>query len=438
MGIDNQKFDAIIVGSGPGGGTVAKELSLRGKKVLILERGPDRPVRGTFMQFAAQLLVPWKSFLMEYRNVLGMVRGITIGGSTQFYYGTCYPIPHDMLKKHGIDLKKEEKEARKEIPVAVLKKEMITPMAERIMESARDLGYDWNPLEKFMYQDRWKPGTPFGYYGDPHRVRWGARMSVEEACESGAVLVDKAKVSRVIMEGKKAVGVVYRRKGKQHRAFAHVTVLAAGGIGTPVILRKTGLKKVGYDFFYDPLITVSGRIKDLEKRKDEIPMTAGCRFPEEGVIMTDMAMPTMLDKIFTAEVFRFHRLFESRKTIRIMIKIRDDLGGRLTDSGGIRKMLTANDREKLNTGFARAKEILKNAGATGIFKTWYLAAHPGGTVKLGESVDSDLRVMEYENLYACDCSVIPEPWGLPPTMTIVCLAKRLAKHLTEQEKKKKK
>ena len=35
----------------------------------------------------------------------------------------------------------------------------------------------------------------------------------------------------------------------------------------------------------------------------------------------------------------------------------------------------------------------------------------------------------WDNLYVCDCSVIPEAWGLPPTMTLVGLGKRLAKHL---------
>ena len=92
-------------------------------------------------------------------------------------------------------------------------------------------------------------------------------------------------------------------------------------------------------------------------------------------------------------------------------------------------MLTKNDREKLNKGYKRAKDILEKAGAKGIFKTWYLAAHPGGTVKLGEFVDSNLKVKGIENLYVCDCSVIPEPWGLPPTMTLVCLGKRLAAYL---------
>ena len=63
-----------------------------------------------------------------------------------------------------------------------------------------------------------------------------------------------------------------------------------------------------------------------------------------------------------------------------------------------------------------------------IFKTGYLAAHPGGTVKIGDLLDSNLKT-EYDNLYVCDCSVIPEAYGLPPTYTIIGLGKRLAKHL---------
>ena len=35
-------FDAIIVGSGPGGSTVADELTQAGMSVLVLERGRNR------------------------------------------------------------------------------------------------------------------------------------------------------------------------------------------------------------------------------------------------------------------------------------------------------------------------------------------------------------------------------------------------------------
>lgn len=59
----------------------------------------------------------------------------------------------------------------------------------------------------------------------------------------------------------------------------------------------------------------------------------------------------------------------------------------------------------------------------------YIASHPGGTVKIGELLDADLMT-EYRNLYVCDASVIPEPWGRPPILTLIALGKRLAKHLT--------
>ena len=114
--------------------------------------------------------------------------------------------------------------------------------------------------------------------------------------------------------------------------------------------------------------------------------------------------------------------------LQIMVKAKDELSGSLTDSGGIRKVLDDNEKRKLSRGYERAKKILKNAGAKGIFKTGYLAAHPGGTVKVGKLVDSNLKTA-YDNLYVCDCSIIPEAWGLPPTSTIIGLGKRLAKYL---------
>jgi choline dehydrogenase-like flavoprotein len=55
-------------------------------------------------------------------------------------------------------------------------------------------------------------------------------------------------------------------------------------------------------------------------------------------------------------------------------------------------------------------------------------AHPGGTARIGQVVDENLKT-EIENLYVCDTSVIPEPWGLPPVLTCIGLGKRLAKHL---------
>jgi choline dehydrogenase-like flavoprotein len=149
--------------------------------------------------------------------------------------------------------------------------------------------------------------------------------------------------------------------------------------------------------------------------------------------MTDMAIPPSEHFIFTAEVLRLTKLFAFRSTARIMVKVKDELGGRLTERGGVRKKLSTADRAKLLHGYENAKRILREAGATDIYKTWYLASHPGGTVKIGQLVDANLET-DYRNLYVCDCSVIPEAWGLPPVLTIIGLGKRLARHLAAEPK----
>ncbi|HNW30368.1 MAG TPA: GMC family oxidoreductase [Spirochaetota bacterium] len=432
MEIMKEKFDVIVVGSGAGGASVAKDLAAKGKKVLILEGSGGNRIKGSFLWALPYMMLPFKSLLLT-PELLGMVRGLTTGGSSVFYYGTAFPVAHDAFKKYGIDLTESEKEARKELPIGPLKDEMVTPMARRMMESARALGYDWKKLDKFMYQDRWRPGYGFGYYGDRHEVKWSAKMYIDEAVRRGAVLLNRAKVKKVLFDGKTAKGVEMKYKGRTMQVLAKTVIVAAGGIGSPVVLRRSGIRNAGYNYFFDPLITVCGKVKDVRKRKDEIPMTAGCVMRNEGIVMTDMAVPFLLDQAFTASSFRIWRLFESRKTLRIMIKIRDDLAGSLTDRGGVRKRLTPADREKLRKGYDMAKNILLNAGAKGIYKTWKLAAHPGGTIRIGHMLDSNLKLKGYENLYVCDCSVIPEPFGLPPVLTLVCLGKRLAKHLQAEK-----
>ena len=59
-------------------------------------------------------------------------------------------------------------------------------------------------------------------------------------------------------------------------------------------------------------------------------------------------------------------------------------------------------------------------------------AHHGGTAAIGKIVDSNLAT-KVERLFVCDASVLPVAPGLPPILTIVALAKRLAKKLATGE-----
>lgn len=420
-------YDVIVVGTGPGGATVARELSKKKKKVLMIERGSNPVIKGSALQ-AATMFMPGKATLFTY-GALAMVRGITMGGSSIFYYATAFPPPVAMLKKYGIDITKEIEDCKKELPIAPLKDELIGPMAHRIMQSARELGYPWDKLPKFVFQDKCRSNCDKCNLGCPYGAKFNARMWAEEAMTMGATLLTNTKVKKVIFDGKKAVGVEYSQGFKTGKAYANDIVIAAGGIGSPIILRNSGIKGAGFDYFFDPLICVMGTVKDIKGGR-EFPMATGHQFVDDGYVMTDMTIPKLLYQGFTAEVGRFDRIFSHSHTLQIMIKEKDSLGGYLTNTEGVRKRLADSDKKKLMHGYDRAKNILKNAGAKHIFKSWYVAAHPGGTVKIGHLLDKNLQT-EKEHLYVCDCSVIPEAWGLPPALTLYSLGKRLAKHLAK-------
>ena len=423
-------FDAIVVGTGPGGATVALELARAGRNVLILERGGRAPVDGSPWRAFNELGMPGRSVLLAGR-AMPVVRGITVGGSSIYYYGTAFDPPLEMLRGHGIDVAAETEEARDELGVTRLPAGSIGPLAGRIMQSARDLDIAWEPLPKFLRPDRFDGDRAMGFYAAPgYEAKWNGRMSVDAAVSQGATLVTGARVDWVTSRRGVATGVKYAKGDRAYEAAAPLVIVAAGGIGSPMILRASGLAGAGYDFFYDPLTTVFGTLDDLSSHQ-EIPMQAGRLYEDEGYVLTDMMVPRSLFAAMAITAGRPDRVAAHPRTLAIMVKIRDDLGGRLTKRGMIRKPLTAADREKLRAGTARAREILVNAGARHIFHSAYAAAHPGGTVKVGDMLNTDLQT-EIDNLYVCDASAIPEAWGKPPTLTIVALAKRLAKHLAQK------
>jgi choline dehydrogenase-like flavoprotein len=423
-----EHFDAIVVGSGPGGATVARELARAGRSVLIAERGGNAPVTGSPLRALRELGTPGRGLLLAGRG-MPVVRGITTGGSSIYYYGTAFDPSLEMLRAHGVELEDALGQVKQELAVTALPPEKIGPLATRIMDSARELGHPWDPLPKFIRPDEIDGRRLMPFYSAPsYAAKWNARMFVDDAIEHGATLVTGAHVRCVLTQDDQATGIEYTHRGHSHTALAPLVVVAAGGIGSPMILRASGIAGAGRDFFYDPLVCVMGSVDDLSGAQ-ELPMQAGMLNQQAGWVMTDMMVPRSLYMAMATQVGRLDRLGAHAHTLQIMVKIRDDLTGRLTRRGLIRKPLTKADRARLDDGASVAGAVLRQAGAHHIFRSWAFAAHPGGTVKIGDLLDANLQT-GVRNLYVCDASVIPEPWGRPPTLTIVALGKRLGAHLT--------
>jgi choline dehydrogenase-like flavoprotein len=419
MEVSKKNWDVIVIGTGPSGALIARELSRSGKNVLILEKGKlDYSIHIPKMLRKKEMM-----FVGKGRT---LVRGIRTGGSSVLYYGAAFEPPHELFSKYGIQLVNEVEELKKELPIGPLRNEFIGPAARKLMECAIDLGYNWVKLDKFVYQDL-PMTTSF-----PFAVQWNAVEFVEDAVESGATLLNGAGVNQVILNGNKAIGVKYRVDGQpEQEAYAPKIVLSAGGLGSAQILQNSGIIQAGEGFFCDPLILVHGVMKGIEGGT-EIPMGTGMVESKEGFVLTDITLPKLVYQLFSIQALRSHRVFDYHKTISIMVKIKDELGGSIKNNGKIHKNFTEIDKQRMQKGYAIAKEILNHAGAKRVFRTAWTSAHPGGSVRIGELVDSNLQTA-YKNLYVCDCSVIPTAWGLPPTLTLLALAKRLAKSLLNGE-----
>jgi choline dehydrogenase-like flavoprotein len=417
----SQTFDAIVVGSGPGGASVARELARRQLRVLILEQGSAAPLQGTLSQMAGIGAVPGKGAYI-HRDASLLVSGIAVGGTTTINFATAAPPPLPMFAVHGIDLAPALESLQAELPMGPLPDELIGPMAERIRQGAAAQKLGWRKLDKLIRPQSCRTGCWRCVYGCPFGAKWTARDFVDEAVQLGATLIDEAKVEQVIVENGRAVGVRYLHGGVSHQVFGTNVVLAGGGIGSPRLLHRSGLHAENSAFFSDPVVAVMGVVDDLDGGA-EVPMAAGMYLHEEGIALADMTLPKPMYQAFAAQVGRVDRLMAHARTLTLMVKIRDDIGGAIGPHW-VDKTLTASDRAKLAAGIGIARDILRSAGATKIFKSWHFAAHPGGSLRIGQAVDSNLQT-KTPNLYVCDASVIPESWGLPPTLTLLCLGKRL-------------
>lgn len=417
--MNNNEFDVIVVGSGTCGATITRELVKRNKKVLLLEQGADVPLKETL----SGILAIAKEFPVG-EKLMGTT-AVTVGGSTGLYFGVCKLPTAETFAKLGIDLSEELEEVKRELPIAELPDEFLAPQTIVVRDSAKKLGY---PMKKhLMSVDQSK--CSHGEYS--HDAKWKAKNYIGEAIDKGATLITKAVVQRVIVENGQAVGVEYMQKSifgsRLCKVYGKKIVLSAGAFNTPKMLIDCGIKNVcDQGFFCKPAFMVFGTIPGL-KAKDTFAGILDYFDLGNGVLIGDGAMTSFFFKLFMLSNFKLTRLFSYSETVSVTILTQDELGGGITEDGRYHKQFTAQEVENMKSAEEIAVKILKNAGAKNLFRSKLVGGIPGGVLRIKEHFDENLQT-KIPNLYVCDHSVNPDP-KITPVVTLVCLGKRLAKHL---------
>ncbi len=424
--------DVVVVGSGPGGASVARALAQAGRRVLILERGGDHRGRRYYGTYRGALRYTERGGLLYSDEGMQIVRPLMLGGATSMYCGCAAPPPTWLKDRYLVDLDPEVAETWSELGVAELAAELRGVASTTIAEAAQARGYSWKPQPKLMATQTIQQGScsPNCMLGCRCGAKWNAASYIDQAVACGAALITHAHVTRILRDRQRAIGVTARIHGKEQTIYANTVVLAAGGVGTPRILQASGITAAGVGLTVDTTMLVYGVTPQSGVAADP-PMTWAWHNPEAGYMLSTLIDPWLMYPIAIApgNLANLRTWPDWRRVMGIMIKIKDEVSGAITPDH-ISKTATPADCERLAHAENIARQLLTDVGvkSSSLITSSLRGTHPGSTARIGTLVDTNLQT-ELIGLYICDASVFPEALARPTVITIIALGKRLARHL---------
>jgi choline dehydrogenase-like flavoprotein len=419
---------AIVVGSGAGGATIARQL--QGQfAVTVLEQGRSFDPFSWKMSWCeafkrSGLLLDARQIQLFFPNMrirkshsdLILVNGIGHGGTTTLSTGNALRCDQS-LREIGIDLDAEFAEIEREIPISTAHQRGWRKMTRQLFEICQQLTLNPQPLPKMGdYAHCRHCGRCV--LGCPYDVKWDSRQYLKDAVQNGAQLISACKVEKVHLENNRARGVVAWHKWRRHFYPADLIILAAGGLGTPVILQQSGIPCPA-SLFVDPVLCVA------------------TNWPEAH-LETEISMPFVIEQphfiispYFDYLSYLFNRQWRppAKNILSLMIKLADENQGSI-HRHQINKTLTAADHTRLQAGVEICTSIFHKLGVPSekLFLGTVNAGHPGGMLPLTPHPANSVHPTQLPpNLYVADASLFPRALGNPPILTIVALAKRVAK-----------
>ncbi len=475
--------DVVVIGTGAGGAVVGRELAEAGLAVVFVEEGryferQDFTGRAFAMQ---QKLYRRGGSTFSVGNVpIPIPLGQTVGGTTTVNSGTCYRTPNRVLAHWRDELGLDElgpdrldgyfDRVEAVMGVEHAKKSLLGGNGRVIERGCNALGFTRHgPLRRNAPAC---DGQGVCCFGCPTDAKRSTNVSyIPLALKAGAELFPGCKVTRILVEGGRACGVVARTEdGHTLTVRARAVVTAAGAILTPGLLGSQGLAtrsgQLGKNLSIHP---AAGALAEFEEQIlpwNGIPQGYAIEeLHEEGILyegaMVPLEMTMSVTQMIGPELIRLAESFDHVASFGFMVEdsgrgsVREVMGQQV-----IQYWLTDQDVAHIKRGLDVLAQVFFAAGAHTVhtpiagfdrltspqdlvelrratIKPWDLdlsAYHPLGTARMGRDpatsvINSDHQVHDTPGLYVVDGAAVPSSLGVNPQITIMALATRAAEKI---------
>lgn len=484
--------DYVVVGSGAGGATAASALARGGAIVALVEAGPWRdPDDYPSSTYGAMRDVfdDWGVGIAKGRALWPIVQASCVGGTTVINCAICVRTPEDVMLGWERDLGVGDKGFREAIwgHQATLETELcaeVVPAASAgrsnllAAQGAAAVGYEGHPMTRYV---KGCAGSGQCLQGCRQLKKQSLNLQfVPEVMARGGTVLSCAPAERVLLEGRRAVGVtgrfrepVTRRMGGRFTVRARKGVVVAASVTrTAPLLAASGVKHplLGHGFRAHPGTGVIGVYdEDIDMNVGATQGWASVQYRiEPGMKLETLSIPPEMiaSRLAGAGQELVARMGEYRRMAMWVVAVRAEAVGRIkrglfgqvsVDYGFARP-----DMERLRKGLALLARTHFAVGARkvlpGIYGLPYalgpdqvglidngpldprayilISSHLfGGTTMAADATrgvcDAYGRVHGYENLVVADASVIPTTLGVNPQHTIMALARTFAGRLLD-------
>jgi choline dehydrogenase-like flavoprotein len=405
------------------------------------------------------------------KQIINYVEGSCVGGGSEINSGLYHKTPKNILIKWtnefsliGSDyskLLKHYTDIEKRLCVSFYPKGKVPLASLKLTQGADNLGWDVHEIPRwFKYKNN----------GSAAGVKMTMSQTyIRDYLLNGGLILSGCSVTRLRKtKNHWKVQIDYNRQ--KHNIMSKNVILSAGAIGTPLILRRSGLSKLsGNNLQMHPTIKVVALFNEqvnsvgmgvpVHQVKEFSPdFTFGCSIstpPYLRIAMLDHNENIdLVDKNWKQMAIYYASIIpQGTGTVRKVPFFKDPL---------VRYKLTQIDRQTLALALKKLCELLLSAGALELFpsihngpvikdmndlkalpnkiissRTSLMTVHLFSSCPMGEDkdicvVDSYGKVHGQENLWVSDASMIPSAPGVNPQGTIMAFAHRnVEKIITE-------